>query len=350
MILCEPFAGMVGVSFGTMGCKPPISWMGNKAGYYTAIANLLGLSRLNPPAAYVWGDVGPNIAALACLFGAAGSAEEVGRWLVHGSMCATGGGYSGPDPLRVSNWKPAVSISGLGARCESIGAPEVAAIIRGWRDEEPRALWSRLKAAGWPSLMMPEGSGGRWLGPQSVDEVANLLFVAMRSWSNYEIGHVYKDYEKHANNGTRGEPLPPIPVLADRVAALPTKPPMVACWQGRAEDMRLPERLDGWIMYVDGPYHGDGSRKVTGYKHGGCSRETQLALAAEWHRRGAVVAVSESVPLGKELSALTGHPWEAVDIGGERKGQARTFGNTQEWVTMNRPPVARPGVQGELWG
>jgi hypothetical protein len=70
---------MAGVSFWTLGCKPPISWMGGKSGYSRVIAELLGLSRLNPPAAYVWGDVGPNIAALACLFGAAGSAEEVAR-------------------------------------------------------------------------------------------------------------------------------------------------------------------------------------------------------------------------------------------------------------------------------
>jgi hypothetical protein len=174
-----------------------------------------------------------------------------------------------------------------------------------------------------------------------VEEVANLLFVAMRSWSNYEIGHVYKDYEKHANNGTRGEPLPPIPVLADRVATLPTKPPMVACWQGRAEDMELPERLDGWIMYMDPPYE-----NTTGYKHGGCPRETVLRLALDWSARGAVVAISEAVRLD---DALPG--WHAVQIDGERVGQKRTFSKQQhEWVTMNREPVQVPGQQQGLFG
>jgi hypothetical protein len=351
---------MAGVSFWTLGCKPPISWMGGKSGYSRVIAELLGLSRLNPPRAYVWGDVGPNIAALACLFGAAGSAEEVARYLAVAFRSfpgqEAGAGFKDYEGHAAKGTRGAPS-EPWGTLADSTGAisspraPEVAAIIRGWRDEEPRALWTRLKAAGWPSLLLPEGSGGRWLGPCDVQEVASFLAHYVRSHPGGG-GFIAPDHRMITGSRAgdvfhRYLPEDPAPAIE----ALPTKPPMVACWQGRAEDMRLPERLDGWIMYVDGPYHGDGSRKITGYKHGGCSRETQLALAAEWHRRGALVAVSESVPLGKELSALTGHPWETVDIAPERKGQKRTFSaETGEWVTMNRKPVVVPGVQASLFG
>jgi hypothetical protein len=335
--------------------------MGGKSGYSRVIAELLGLSRLNPPSAYVWGDVGPNIAALACLFGAAGSAEEVARWLHANALSmvkdGTAGSYSrvnGEGNLWVSKagkeerWQP-TTVESTAWKAEIIPsprAPEVAAIIRGWRDEEPRALWTRLKAAGWPSLLLPKGSGGRWLGPQSVEEVAAFL-LAVR-WSFNEKG------PEHGYGGP-GRPVNTINAnwtMEDRDKALSIErftgilesnksAPRVACWQGRAEDMRLPERLDGWIMYMDPPYE-----NTTGYKHGGCPRETVLRLALDWSARGATVAISEAVRLD---DALPG--WYAVQIDGERVGQKRTFSKQQsEWVTMNRKPVVVPGVQASLWG
>jgi len=343
VILCEPFAGMAGVSFWTLGCKPPISWMGGKSGYSRVIAELLGLSRLNPPRAYVWGDVGPNIAALACLFGAAGSAEEVARWVWLASQSYRPGNIDSGMYSR-TNGNQAVSTSEVAAAVAALPrAPEVAAIIRGWRDEEPRALWTRLKAAGWPSLLLPEGSGGRWLGPCDLGEVAAWLWV-----SGHENPHgsdlapqYIEGWKERRAADSRSWAKEPTDWLAQRAAALPTKPPMVACWQGRAEDMRLPERLDGWIMYMDPPYE-----NTTGYKHGGCPRETVLRLALDWSARGATVAISEAVRLD---DALPG--WYAVQIDGERVGQKRTFSKQQhEWVTMNRKPVVVPGVQASLFG
>jgi len=352
-VLVEPFAGMAGVSFWTLGCKPPISWMGGKSGYSRVIAELLGLSRLNPPSAYVWGDVGPNIAALACLFGAAGSAEDVARWFASSELAARGdpaAGYAGEQERYDAGkcWtKP--DIFGAASKVESIPsprAPEVAAIIRGWRDEEPRALWTRLKAAGWPSLLLPKDHPGRWLGPQSVEEVAAWLLAIRWSFSEKGPEHGY---------GGPGCPVRTAPggwttegrdkaLSIDRFSELlegNSSGPRVACWQGRAEDMRLPERLDGWIMYMDPPYSG-----TTGYKHGGCTRDAVLALARDYDRRGATVAISEAVRLD---DALPG--WHAVQIDGERVGTKRTFSRQQsEWVTMNRKPVVVPGVQASLFG
>ena len=179
------------------------------------------------------------------------------------------------------------------------------------------------------------------MGPQSVEEVAGLLFVGMRSWSNYDIGHVYKDYEKHAAIGTRGEPSPPVPVLADRAESLPTFPAL-AVWQGVAEDLVLPGDLSGVVIFADPPYAG-----TTKYKHGDCTRETVLRLARDWSGRGATVAISEAVRLDREL----GEGWHAVQIDHARKGQKRTFSKQQdEWVTLNRPPQYVPPKQQGLFG
>jgi len=341
-ILVEPFCGMAALSFALMGCQPPISWMGSKRGYCRVLMELLGLSRHHPPAAFIWSDTGPNVAALACLSGARGDARDVAGWVWHSAQAYSPVKAGTLQGLYIrTNNKQNISTSQLSANVADITlprAPEVAAIIRGWKDEEPRALWTRLKAAGWPSLLLPEGSGGRWLGPQSVEEVAAWLWVG--GHENPFGNDVKPQFTPEAVGRATWAP-PPKEWLADRVATLPTKPPMVACWQGRAEDMRLPERLDGWITYLDPPYSG-----TTGYKHGGCTRDAVLALARDYDRRGATVAISEAVRLD---DALPG--WHAVQIDGERVGQKRTFSKQQhEWVTMNRKPVVVPGVQASLFG
>ena len=370
-ILVEPFCGMAALSFGLMGCQPPISWMGSKRGYCRVLMELLGLSRHNPPAAFIWGDVGPNVAALATLAGARGDAREVAGWLAYRVRTHPGGGgflttqdYNTnkarkPHNVRVGgvNYHP----ESPAPQVESLPLPrahEVAAIIRGWKDEEPRALWERLKAAGWPSLMPPKGARwgrpivGRWLGPVAVEEVAGFMWAATRS---YKVGQPESGFKSAIQpktgthlGGADYQPDSPAPALD----ALPARWPRVACYQGTATRLveQLPGDLSGFLIYVDGPYHGDGSRKITGYKFGGCSREEQLRMAADCHRRGARVAMSESVPLAAELRALTGDEWWQVDITEHREGQSRTFGATREYVTLNAAPLHMRGTQQGLFG
>jgi hypothetical protein len=103
---------------------------------------------------------------------------------------------------------------------------------------------------------------------------------------------------------------------------------------------------------MDPPYKGDLTGKITGYKHGDCSRETVLSLARDYSRRGAVVAICESVRLDADL----GEGWYAVDISHARSGQVRSFTKNQgsnkkepqEWVTLNRPPQYIPPKQSGL--
>ena len=374
-ILVEPFCGMAALSFALMGCAPPISWMGSKRGYCRVLMELLGLSRHNPPAAFIWSDVGPNVAALATLAGARGDARDVAGWLlaIRWSFSEKGPehGYGGPGcPVRTApgGWTTegrdkalsAERLAGLIDVPALSGAPEVAAIIRTWKDEEPRALWERLKAAGWPSLMLPKGMRwgqpvlGRWLGPCDVREVAGFLAFSVRDHHGGGSFAPPTRWNHDNRNGKGGYeqvrylPDDPAPALD----ALPSRWPRVACYQGTATRMveQLPGDLSGFVVYVDGPYHGDGSRKITGYKFGGCSREEQLAMAADCHRRGARVAMSESVPLAAELRALTGAEWWEVDITEHREGQSRTFGATREYVTLNAAPKHMRGTQQGLFG
>jgi hypothetical protein len=356
---------MAGLSFYLMGGKPPISWMGSKVGYAEPLAAILGLSRSNV-SGFVWGDVGPNIAALAHLCGATGvTAEDVAGWLTLATSSYRAGiPDSGPNMGKIinpdrpeSSWLTAENIATQIAANATIPATKaVADLIRSWKDEEPRALWDRLKAKGWPSLLLPEGCAGRWLGPTSVEDVAGWVHAnavsMIKDGSASSYSHVNGEgyHFTRASDGTQGFWTATTPELnAERVESLPTFPP-IACWQGRAEDLALPVDLYGFVAYLDPPYKGDeatGGRKITGYKHGDCPRESVIAMARDYDKRGAIVAISESVRLDREL----GEGWCAVQIDHARRGQKRTFSvQSEEWVTMNRPPQYIPPKQYALWG
>jgi hypothetical protein len=79
-------------------CRPPISRTGNKAGYAEVILAALGLRSGQGADAYVWAEADPDVRALLRAY---------------------------PDAAMLRR---------------------IADIIRGWKDEEPRALWERLRA------------------------------------------------------------------------------------------------------------------------------------------------------------------------------------------------------------
>ena len=352
-IFCEPCAGSAAVSYGLLGCKPPISYMGSKSGYVIPIMEALGLSRLSPPAACVLGEPGPWAAVHAALGGATGcSAEDVAGYLAYCVRTRLGGGGfrraggTGSGGLCYNTESPAPTIDAL----PHPAAPIIAEIIRSWKDEEPRALWERLKAKGWPSLLLPEGSEGRWLGPQSVEEVAGFLAACLCSYKS-DTKHGYNAGRMEHGEKPSGAHHYPVTIGGMGERAADIQPfPLLAVWQGTAETMPLPSDLSRWVMYMDGPYHGDGSRKITGYPHGTFSREQQIAFAASCHARGARFSISECVGLAAEMEAATGSRWWNVDISGERRGQKRTMSVQQhEWLTMNFPPHHWPGKQEGLW-
>ncbi len=97
--------------------------------------------------------------------------------------------------------------------------------------------------------------------------------------------------------------------------------------------------LEGCVVYVDPPYSG-----TTPYLHK-LTRAEVVTLALRWSAAGALVIVSEAEAVA-ELVALG---WHATEISGGRRGNARTFGGTREWLTMSREPVHRVATQIEMF-
>jgi hypothetical protein len=102
------------------GAKPPVSRMGSKSGYASALLRILGLRPGQRAAAYLWCEPDPGVRLL------------------------------------------------LEAYRDGALAKAAAAIIRSWAAEDPRALWERLRAEGPPRC--PDGG-------VEAGEVARHLFV-----------------------------------------------------------------------------------------------------------------------------------------------------------------------------
>jgi len=125
------------------GARPPVSRMGSKAGYAEVILRVIGLRLGQGAAHYLWCE--PDAGC---------------RLLLHA--------YRDPALARAA-----------------------AEIIRGWRDEEPRALWDRLRAEGPPRL----GEGAR--------EVARWCYVASAAFRRGQPESGYRDDVADVKKGTR---------------------------------------------------------------------------------------------------------------------------------------------------
>ena len=201
-------------------------------------------------------------------------------------------------------------------------ATAAAEIIRGWKDEDPRALWERLRAEG-PAQCPP-------VDPRE---------VARWSWI---VGHV----DAHGTNLKPQydpdycgpwNPCEPSVWLAERYTNAPTLPATIA---NDARAIEPPQLPPGVVVYIDPPY-----LDTTGYAHA-FPRSEWVPIVRRWQAAGAMVVVSEAEPIPE----LMADGWHAVRIDGERKGQKRTFSKQQaEWLTMSEPPAWKPSVQLGLW-
>ena len=308
---------------GGPSANPPISYQGSKRGYARVILAILGL-RQGLGADEVWlNDPGPWVAVWACL-------TQPGK------------------------------------------AEEVAAIIRGWQNREPRKLWNDLKAQGWGELT-EAGEVAAWANVSAwcfeagntrtgfvhpsdarpereaiasrVEAVARWLVCQHWSFSGKGPENGYGGPGSVVNAPTANwtteqrdkalgcERFNGLVMNAAQSLATP-----VRTFHGSALDVPIPDDCREVFCYIDPPYSG-----TTGYQHD-LPRADVLALARHWSDAGAVVCVSEAEPLPLE-------GWHHVEIGGERVGQKRTFSRQQaEWLTLNRPPAWTPGVQVGLFG
>ena len=328
---CEFPAGLAAVSLRLHGgphCRPPISRMGNKAGYAEVILAAMGLRSGEGAGAYLWAEADPDVRALLRA-------------------------YPDAEMLR-----------------------KIAEVIRGWADEEPRALWERLRAerkargptegpecgrlaayaqivasnrlihvAG-PELTNTGVGGTTFGGPDFATPAADVAagfervagWVVSSTWS-YEQGNVATGY---CGPGDRRQDTTATATATSRLAERGRWPPVavlpaiptaaeVATWLGTPGD------LDGVVTYMDPPYVG-----TTGYG-AVLTREEVIAHARDFDALGAVVCISEAEPV------IDG--WHATEITGGRKGQKRTFSKQQrEWLTMNRAPAATVAVQVGMFG
>lgn len=201
-------------------------------------------------------------------------------------------------------------------------AQAAAAIIRGWADEDPRALWERLRAEG-PAKCPPADAR----------EVARLTMLA--EWA-FRRGIPESGFcgESSTETGKRSS----ADGTAIAIGLTGGLPATVAPDARQVDPSTLPP---GTVVYMDPPY-----QDTTGYAHD-LPRSQVVELAERWSAAGATVAISEAVGLAADLEGK----WFEVDITGERRGQKRTFSRQQrEVVTLNRSPAWRPSVQATLFG
>ena len=268
--------------------RPPVSRMGNKAGYADVILRVLGLrpgQGHTDGTRYLWCEPDAGV-----------------RLLLH-------------------------------AYTDRELATAAAEIIRSWKDEDPRALWERLRAEG--PATCPEGLTAR--------EVARLLTIMRWAYANVPIGHNGEHFTIPANG-----PNSPLTFGANNFGStlttargLSRAPTLPATIHPDARALPAPTLPPGTVAYMDGPYE-----NTTSYAHL-FPRAEQVEVARRWDAAGATVCISEAEPIPE----LVADGWHKVEITGERKGQRRTFSKQQrEWLTMNRAPSWTPSVQGSLFG
>lgn len=324
-LLVELCAGTAALSLRLerAGARPPVSRMGAKTGYSDAILALAGLEPGDMAGHYLWCEPDDGV-----------------RLLLHA--------YRDADLAR-----------------------EAARIIRSWADEEPRALWERLRAEGparcppvdarevarslaiWgmcyrqgdpssggPVLpgerysdSTPEGVADRLTGglPATIHDDATTLdprevarLTLLGAWS-------YRQGQPESGAATPADcHQTSADGVANRIGSSATLPATI---HDDATTAPIPDPLPaGTIVYMDPPYVG-----TTGYAHD-LDRPAVVRLAQQWAAAGARVMISEAVP----IEALVSCGWHAVEITAMRVGQRRTFSKQQrEWVTCSFQPDPR---------
>ena len=285
-VFVELCAGLASVSLMLQGGKharPPVSRMGNKHGYSLALLRVMGLRPGQGAEHYLWCE--PDAGC---------------RALLHA--------YTDREVMQ-----------------------EAAAIIRGWKDEDPRALWERLRAEG--PIRLAESR-----------EVARKVLLWRWSFSQRGPGGEHHEGAGYGGPGSKcGDFVGRDESLGcDRTARnalrIPTLLP--ATVHPDARTVEPPSLPPGVVAYIDPPYVG-----TTGYGND-LPRAEVIELARRWADAGAKVYISEAEP----LPALMADGWFSVEITSQRIGQKRTFSKQQrEWVTCSHEPAWRPAEQVALF-
>ena len=281
-------AGLAAVSLRLQGgahCRPPISRMGNKAGFSQTILGVLGLHSGQGAGAYWWAEADPDVAALLRI-------------------------YPDPDALR-----------------------EVARIILGWSGEEPRALWERLRAE----------RRARGAAAGTVGEVAGWMVSA--DWA-YRQGNPDSGFNPSVASGVAyNAGCDTFADRADRLAnsaiSAPVRvSPRIPSAAEVSAAIGTPGDLSGCVVYMDPPYAG-----TTGYT-ADLSRAEVVAHALDFASLGATVAISEAEAI-PDLVRSGWHSVEIT--GGRVGQKRTFSKQQQEIITMNKPPQYTVPTQSSLF-
>lgn len=204
-LFAEIPAGLASVSLVLQGgkhCKPPVSRMGNKHGYAGVILDAMGLRPGQGSESYLWCEADPDVRNLLVA-------------------------YTQPALLRA-----------------------VADVLRGWKDEEPRALWTRLR----------DERRARKAALPLDQSVAEWMFLHHGSFSGKDIeGGIGRP--QGAGSGDCGPDFtgsirPSLDIVHDAAERLATGPG----WPPVAVTSSAPsvEEVAGWLAYVARSHHGSG--------------------------------------------------------------------------------------------
>lgn len=281
-LFVELCAGLASVSLMLQGGKyarPPVSRMGNKHGYGLALLRVMGLRPGQGAERFLWCE--PDAGC---------------RALLHA--------YTDREVMQ-----------------------EAARIIRGWKDEEPRELWERLRAEG--PIRVGEAR-----------EVARATTIQRWMYGNAPVHNDGDGWRNGSDDGGVTFGANNFGTTATTANGMDRAPALPATVTPDARAIEPADLPPGTVMYADPPYVG-----TTGYGND-LPRKDVVSMARRWSEAGARVYISEAEP----LPALVADGWHAVEITSERIGQKRTFSKQQrEWVTCSVPPAWRPAKQAALF-
>lgn len=362
----EPFAGAAACSLRLVGGRylaPPVGWMGGKRRYASEILGAMGVPEGRPSRVVLcdagpWGWVWPLllnpetaslVAAhlrewssehprslwdrLAAQPPAESLPERAAGWLWLQARSASG------VPIWWDGWRPVMGKTEGRKSTQPAwqkGGGEDPADDRGedlrWPGHQAqREAWMASDGRGEPRPAGARAVGGRWEKGHPDGCGAQDASRGQRGWL---MGEEHKESrrgdrtlsEKGTSHGRTGGMVNP-GTIAARIMSI------AESFRGVERDVRHGdaaelEPVPGALVYLDPPYQG-----ATGYGWD-CPRKQVLDLAKRWATAGAVVAVSEAVPL--ELPG-----WHHLDL--------TRPGGKPEWLTISRAPVRVHDRQLELF-
>jgi len=408
-LFIELTAGLGSVSLRLQGgphCRPPVSRMGNKAGYAGAILEVLGLRSGQGAEAFLWCEPDDGCRALLQAYpqpevlreaaeiirswadedprelwerlraegpirGASGG--EVARWVqTQGWRCAGGSwGYGGPGRIPPGDWNGYLGYKTQEGFCRDLEAiagserrnrpgsfkrvtPRVAARPRPPAASEI-ARWARITTSNRlinldPQTWKNTGQGGTTHGGEDFSTGAEDLARGFEGVSAREVGrHVLQGVWSYRQSEPGSGFVGPGQRRQDTTAtatATATARHANNAWPPVTVCADAREVDPGQLPEGTVAYMDPPYQGTTGYGND-LPRAEVVELARRWADAGAVVCISEA----EALPALMADGWHSVEITGCRKGQKRTFSKQQrEFLTLNRAPAWRPSVTLDLFG